>query len=274
MVGGGFWGTAIARVAADAGASVTLIDSAEPSAASRAASGYYARSWYKGLWAERARAAESLGRHHGAVFDFDGADVVGRKARLDWATFWPEDVLALYAERAAGKVTRVERGRVHLQGGDVVEGGLVVLAAGVWTDQILNASGLALVGVEALGGRGLLFKAERTPARTMLVPVTSYFAYAARSWGLGVVRLGETLERDPSRAHDYTEKMRVRALGPLQEAVGTLEDRGSIWGMRPVLPEPTVREASPGIVVATGGGRVGGVLAWWAAAEVLRRLRG
>lgn len=279
VVGGGFWGTAIAVVASAGGARVSLVDDGAPGGASRAASGYYARGWYKGAWAERVLAAEELGARHGMHVDFIGADVAGvgnrpARTRDDWAVFHPADVLALHEERLKADVRRVEQGRVHLGGGRVLEGRLVVLAAGVQTDRLLAASGIQPIDVEALGGRGLLVGAPRDAlARPLMVPVTPYFAYVARQWDASHVRIGETLEKTPSRAHEYARKLRAAVMPRLAGRLGACcVEEGELWGLRPVLPEPTVREVAPGVLVATGGGRVGGMLAWWAAAEVARRL--
>lgn len=92
-----------------------------------------------------------------------------------------------------------------------------------------------------------------------------YQAWCVRPWGAGLLRAGETLET-PKTAAQRTGAL-LGAVLPLLPGARVV---GELCGSRPTLKAgPLVRELVPGLVVATGGGRVGASLAWWAAEEAL-----
>jgi glycine/D-amino acid oxidase-like deaminating enzyme len=131
----------------------------------------------------------------------------------------------------------------------------VIVAAGAFTDQLLGLSGLPLVGVKALRGRALILQLNH-PLKTKL-PYTymtrPYTHYTLRPWRDGQLRLGDTVERS-SKGGDAAiqELYRVAALlAPGAEVVGMLD------GLRPVCDKAICRPISDGLIVMTGGHRVG-----------------
>lgn len=280
IIGAGFWGVATALVAEARGATVTLISSNMPTAASRAASGYFAHSWYKDLWKDRAAEAHDLALKHGIDLVRTGADVMTYKnARLggglgrmlpksDWSTFTPAAFLARRTADEVGYVVNVRPGEVRLAAGQVVLARAIVIAAGAATDHILFRSKLPMLGVTGLGGRGIIIEGS-PPPRTILHHVSPYHALAVRPWGENRLRFGETIEQKPAKSAEYVEKL-WKALNPYKPVNGRVIEEQ--WGLRPVcnlgptvmsIPCPTPHK----IVVASGGGRVGGVLSFWAAQE-------
>lgn len=281
VCGAGFFGVATALVAESYGAKVTLVASQEPEAASRAASGYFARGWFKGDWKGRAEHAEELAQRHGVVLTWTGADVAtwaNTRAgsttlvpKSDWAIFDPAAFLARRPVDVPEAVVKVSPGRVETATGRVLLAPTIVCALGVGTERVFAASGLASLGMTALGGRGIVLEAPTRPARTICHYVTPYHSNSMRPWGETQVRIGETVEARPEDAPTYIKKLwdsMGRYTPPFSRIV---EER---WGARPTLKGgPRVSMVAPGLVVATGGGRVGGVLAFWAGAEACRLLR-
>jgi glycine/D-amino acid oxidase-like deaminating enzyme len=279
VVGAGFWGVATALVAEAAGAKVTLVASQEPTAASRAASGYFARSWFKDFWKDRADVSEELARRHGIGVTWTGADVAtfaNVKAgnpelvfKPDWAVFDPAAFLARRPVDVPEGVAKVAPGRVETTSGRVLDASAIVVAVGVGTEPLLARSNLPPLGVGAVGGRGLVL-AGTPPKRTICAHVTPYHANTMRPWGAGL-RIGETVEVKPDDAPLYISKMLKSLDRFIPHPVRIIEER---WGQRPTLKGgPRVSMLAPGIVVATGGGRVGGLLSFWAATEACRMLR-
>lgn len=120
----------------------------------------------------------------------------------------------------------------------------VVLAAGVWCDEVLGASGLPLTGVVASRGAGLLGPGgvEGVLSRSYRLPGdTRTRVMSMRPWGSGV-RVGDSL---PAREEEQ-----------LSEMAGWVEGE-RVWGLRPRLPSLLVQRWAPGVVVATGGYRNG-----------------
>ncbi len=236
VVGGGFWGTFICRSLRALGLSVVCLDALVEGAASRAAAGLVWASAFTPRcewWGERHTAAC-------ASFFSDG---------------WVEERLVSAWSPEGRSRGRVWCGRVELEQAvpfavrslPIAEhpSRWIVLAAGVWCDSILEASGLPLTGVAASRGVGLvgpgsvdgvLSRAYRLPGDTRTRVVSM------RPWGPGV-RLGDTL---PEREEEQLLEMARWCPGSTQ-----------VWGLRPRLPSLLVEPWGPGLVVATGGYRNG-----------------
>jgi hypothetical protein len=178
----------------------------------------------------------------------------------------------------------------------------VVLAAGVGTDDILRQSGLSPLDVTPQPGAGIVLPVAPGSGRmngepVLLHHVNPYKHYSLRDWRAResptirtrvpqtmaqmsqtteMIRLGDTVEtpRVPYRASSI-EKMidMMRPYFSLSTEPSVKYGSYVLHGVRPVLADgPTVQRVLPGLVVATGGGRVGGVLSFWAAEEALRLL--
>lgn len=236
VVGGGFWGTFICSSLRSLGLSVVCLDGFVEGAASRAAAGLVRESAFSPRcewWACRHR--EACQAHF-----VDGW--VEERVVSDWAP----------SARVKGKVWC---GRVELEEAfsfqvrslPIVEfpSRWVVLAAGVWCDSVLGASGLPLTGVTASRGVGLLGpgSVEGVLSRAYRLPGdTRTRVLSMRPWGSGV-RVGDSL---PDREEEQLAEMGRFGGGA-----------SSVWGLRPRLPSLLVERWQPGLLVATGGYRNG-----------------
>lgn len=275
VIGGGYWGSAVARLArATRGWSVVVLDDGDDEGASRASAGYVRWSWLSG----------QLG---GIVPDWweDAHTAWSRDLLKDWGarevTERAEDYKGNSSERSGlflvnpwevlsrdftARVQRVERRPdgwdVLTSLHDAIPAQRVVIAAGVWTDALLSASGFKPLGVEQLTGSALIFAGELdTEARSYMT--RPYHHVQMRRWRPGQVRVGETVSKE------YPDNK----LGALIAEAGKLYPQGRnpaiVTGRRPVLPRATVAELGDGLVVAVGGHRIGLSLAGGIANHVL-----
>jgi glycine/D-amino acid oxidase-like deaminating enzyme len=272
VVGGGFWGSAMARYAERKGASWMLIDSREPGGASRNASGYFSPRWYKDRLASE-RAAET-------------AEALGLSLALSRATLVPLDASSkprgvvpdlytfsrdalMVAPTLEARVTLLTANDRHvvarLSDDRFLLARAVYLAGGVWTDDLLRASGLPTTGVTRLAGSAAVFE-QPWEAPPLWIQTNPYQHVAVRSWGSGL-RVCATLERNAEAAPTARQKL----LAAARKHVELLGEPRWEYGFRPVLKEGlTVKAVHPRVYVGTGGGRIGAIWSYAAAEEAFR----
>lgn len=282
VVGGGYWGVAIAYKARERGLSVLLFDDRRPEGSSRNSAGMMQRYWYKasttlnhiprswGWWRGPSLGwLESLGMVQNTGEMFATRSRPEARFRDDLQMVDPEAVLGLFPA-VRGRVDRIcrEGGRwsVQVDGMDFPAASVAV-AAGAWTDALLNASDLPAVGVQGLRGRAVIL--DQT-AYVGQVPLTympkPYTHYTLRPWG-NHWRFGDTVE-----AHD--NHVLDRWLMPtLTGLIGQYTYVAMQDGIRPVCKQFVVEEIAPKLVVATGGHRVGLGMAEPVAGRVLDLLQ-
>ena len=236
VVGGGFWGTLICSCLRSRGLSVICLDSLVEGAASRAAAGLVRSSCWPppcDWWGER---------HTRACRDFFSCGWVEERVTSDWEPAGRVKGLVWCGEVALEKAEYFQVRSLPLL---EYPSRWVVLAAGVWCDDILAASGLALTGVVPARGVGLLGpgSVEGVVSRSYRLPGdTRTRVLSKRPWGSGV-RVGDSL---PDREQEQLAEMSRFSQGG-----------APVWGLRPRLPSLLVELWGPGLVVATGGYRNG-----------------
>lgn len=287
VIGGGFWGTMTARLACQLGRNVLLLDNLKPQGASRNAAGIISLGWYR--WPKNPDSkdiAANMFRH-----TFTYADVIygvnvlrdlglirqtgeemftlagNRKFKDDlWLLSSPADLFET-AVRTWGNVQKLVRERGYWL--VVTEDrqymtAQVVLAAGAFTDQLLQASDLPPIGVTGLRGRGLLINPHKQFDVPHTVQIAPYSHVTLRPWKDGLARVGDTVEKKPGGDEKLLPLQNIaRALAPQYEQVKVFD------GLRPVMQKAFIGEVAPGLVVATGGHRVGLGLAPAAARKAL-----
>lgn len=240
-----------------AGYAVRCLDSRESGAASPAAGGLIRDVPVRAPWWRE--------RHTVACWNFirqhcdEGIEHVFSAHRPEprlRGGLWLADCARLLALAQAEKATLTDL--------SVAGAPWVVLATGVWTDAILAANGLPVLGVRPLTGTALLGTGRvdvpltygyRLPADTRTRTAT------VRPWE-GGVRVGDTA--------GLPEQLPV--LRDLLGHVGGAQT-GSVTGLRPCLPQLFVDVVARGIIVATGGHRTGLATAPGVALRVLELVR-
>src|ERR1044072_4169908 len=151
----------------------------------------------------------------------------------------------------------------------------IVLATGVWTDDILKASGYAPIGVTSLNGSALLVEPLQKRISKMVnwngevitINVRPFKNYDllpnSKNWWY----YGATTEKPVS------EKAQEEMMRSLELVFGgNVKVKKTLTGRRPMYVGGVVK-VSDNIVVATGGGRIGLALAGPAADDVLSILK-
>lgn len=290
VIGGGFWGTACAVEAQERGLDTLLLDDDRPMAASRNAAGIVSLGWYR--WRMTRDRKDVTGNIFADTFARSDADYGvrwllergllrqtgeeffslrgNRQFRSDlYLLSSPADLFQL-APRKYLTVLQLVRERGHwliVTREQTYTARGVVLAAGAFTDELLTASGLEPVGVTGLRGRGLLLRSDRRLDVPYTVQIAPYSHVTLRPWSNGLIRVGDTVEKTPGGD---------ARLEPLQRVAGWVvpgfRQERMLDGLRPVLPKVLIKPVAPGLVVATGGHRVGLALAPRAAQLALEQL--
>jgi glycine/D-amino acid oxidase-like deaminating enzyme len=299
IIGGGFWGTACALMAREAGIDAILIDDGAPWSASRNAAGMVHPDWFKGGTIGKLIPASWSGRDIGESLQwlmkyglqrtselFRGP--AGDRLRND--AFMMLDVPGFLAmgKPRKGNVTHLHRygsnrpadqkyWRIFGEYGELgfIDARRVIVAAGVHTDTLLDNSSMRKIGVERLRGRGLVIKPKMATASVSTFPfrwqTRPYVSYTLRPWGMDgsepIMRFGDTTEPQAGKKGALTELR-----GYLSQIVGSYEELEVHDGQRPVCEQFTVAKVAPALVVATGGHRVGLGIAGTAAKKALEAL--
>lgn len=293
VIGGGFWGTAVAHEARRLGATVCHMDDGNVRGASRNAAGIVSKKWYVRGSGSQLNTVSNMFPEDWDFGDFEiGLAWLERYAGLERTgeIFWSylkeekrarDDVYLLpsykifeaLSERINVHVSRIERTesgwRVVVGNGGDIDARSVVLACGAFTDKILEDSSLPVVGVKPLVGRAVLARVTvdlSTPLTYMSRPYTHF---TLRKWEQeGVGRIGDTVEVQEKQHLEETPLLKMLgAMAPGSDPIGTM------IGYRPICKKFTVEMVAPNLVVATGGHRVGLGLSGAVAQRVLRFLK-
>lgn len=310
VIGGGFWGITAAVMADERGHDVTVWDADDDLAASPVAAGIIQLWWYESVtttkmlpdWWEPEDAQFGLEwlQDHVNLLDtgelyssYQGADGDFRDD-----CYLVEDCHELLEAHPTeqARVERVEppeadgdEWTVHFEERDSAACSRLLIAAGAWTDDLLERSGLPTVGVEPLRGRALLLDPhdyDEEPPQTYdadkdalpeSVPDTTphtilprpYTHFTLRPYR-GHYRIGDTTEptAKESNLHELMENA-----GKL---VGDYDTVEIYDGVRPVCDTMQVKQIRPDLptgAVATGGHRVGLLLSPICARRALQLLK-
>lgn len=290
VIGGGFWGTMAALLAREAGQETLLLDDLNPQGASRNAAGIVSLGWYRwrmtrdkkdvvgnifgdtftpsdAVWGVNFLRERGLLRHTGEeVFTLAG----NHKFRDDlWLLSSPQELFEL-VERTEAKalcLQKLPECWSVLTENRIFNAHKLILAAGAFTDTLLEASNIPPIGVKGLRGRGLLIEPHKIFDVPLTVQVAPYSHLTMRPWGKGMARVGDTVEKIPGGDERLLPlKTFAERIAPANQIVKVFD------GLRPVTEKVFIQEIKPGLVVATGGHRVGLALAPSAARKALALL--
>ena len=293
ILGGGFWGVATAYEARKRGLSVALIDDNREQGASRCATGLVCSHWYhadtvRKMLPERydKRAIDySIGwmvengkaRRVGELIETYSRKGVWQFRDDCYQFDSAESLLLLTPVDIHRKVLYVlpdDEGWLVVTTGPEVRARRVLVAAGAFTNEILEASELPTVDVVGLRGRALIFASEKwqmeadSPITRMSNP---YKHITIRRWGdrFEYYRIGDTTERS-SDSGEFDKLCKFT-----REWVGDYEMVGIVDGVRPVargkMTVGPILGDNNSLIVATGGHRVGMGLAGIVAYDVMRQ---
>ena len=284
VIGGGYWGIACALEASSRGIEVCLFDNSEPMSGSKAAGGHFSLKWFKGSFMQDMKQAYDDAQRHGVVFDTSGAvinTIYDRKkfgssylkSKPDWWTFFPPQFLGLYKPDIKACVSSFKAKdsgvELKLMDNTIHTADKLVICAGAWTDYILNQSGYKMIGISHLAGSGVTFKGEHIE-NLILHQTTPFRQISIRNWGDGLIRVGETSEVKLLKHADYVEKM----LNTVSHHTTNHAIDSVMSGYRAMRSKPFAGKVAPNTWAASGGGRNGGVMSFWAARKILEEICG
>lgn len=269
VVGGGYWGVGIALEAQAKGWTVAVLDDKDRLGGSRNASAvcdpkaYESDIFAKYLpddWtaADLKESFAWLVAHGGKVthefFLNKFQDRPMRKGN-DAIYLDSNNVLLSQVKPIEEKVVSMEkRGIVwdlKAKSGTIYRARKVAIAAGYRTEGLLRFLDLPHISVGKLYGRGVIARGMPTCEIPVSVMIRPYTKHTIRPWGK-LLRIGDTAEGD--QPND-------KRAGDIQE-VGNAVIEGYdelewVAGYRPTCDKFLVEKVAPGVVVATGGHRLG-----------------
>ena len=259
VVGAGLFGQVIAKHLRSLGVEVMMIDSGAPNPGSKPSASLMKPSWFAGMGAKYTDPAlELLDRHYG-VQDLDFMVGPLKTSGVKWCD--PRMITA--PDPLRFRATSVCPGRVVVGPDIILEAKLIIVAAGVWTAQLLPVPGL-----EGKMGSACLFPNRQIP-EPFIRPWAPYKQLVAFNMGEHVwVGDGSAIKPD-----NWTSERQAKTIERCVGAVN-LERSGMsvLTGNRPYVPKKNLdgrpcylEEREPGLWIATGGAKNGTIAAGWCA---------
>lgn len=278
IVGAGLFGQVVAAELRRLGQRVEVIDRGEPLAGSGPAACLMKPSWFAGLGREVYEPAlETLARLYelrDLPFEVHGPTGKMARATVHWIN--PRHILG--HPRRCADVAMAGPRRVTLARGDVLEASNVIVAAGVWTQELLPhyrqgwQRGLATLYPDVV---------RRVP-QGVIKPWAPYRQLVGFDRGDGLwIGDGSAIKNanwSQSREEEILARERKLALRLGGEGLPqpqVLQGLRPYWsGLRPFAKAPCLLEqVEPGLWVASGGAKNGTLAAGWCAHMIGRELQ-
>ncbi len=261
-------------MAKELGLEVAVIDDGKKKSGSRNAAGLLSTSWFSGKFFSKIQP----NWWDSKCFDY-GVEILTEFAKLrkvgeDVLPFYGENIgkkrfnskvwilddligfLDSYSNKIDGKVVRLEKiptgWKLLSTGGEIARSKKVLIAAGVWSNQLLEASGICPIVVDPLPGRAVFIRDKKPITRPLRVLRSPYQHITFRPWINGLMRVGDTVE-----ATELSQSKLDVLTGESDRMFPFAKLEKVIYGFRPVTPKVYVEKAAEGLVVATGGHRIG-----------------
>lgn len=263
IVGGGIFGKTIAASLRKAGAKGKIVDSGHPKAGSRPSACLMKPSWFA-----------SLGKHafEPAIAELDSIyelkELKFQVGKLfNVKVFWinPQEIMAVPATQ--GKVIKILDGGVRLKTGEELKARHVIVAAGVWSGNLMP------VDIQAKAGWGFYFPGQiKTP---FIKPWAPYRQISAFNIDNNNIWVGDTTALKPESA---TDARREQSADRCSNAIGRLNGEArAIMGYRPYCNpvnsgDPCYLNKIGNVWIATGGGKNGTLAAGWCAYKLRQAL--
>ena len=263
VIGGGLFGSIVAKALRDQGRSVLVVDDGRPGSGSRPAACLMKPSWFSGLGKEVYEPSLKLLDRLYGVQDIKFRVPAGH-VNVHWVK--PADVL-----QAADVVARVNslertsdwcwRARIN-NGGDLIAK-KVVVAAGIWTPLLVSS-----IKVDAQFGMAFLWPQGKIeePFVRVWAPYRQLVAFN-RGDGLWV--------GDGTAIKNWSNKYAEASLNRCSKEIGLEVEPQKLFGARPYVADAKpclLKEVSSGLWVATGGAKNGTLAAGWCAHQLMEKL--
>lgn len=269
IVGAGLFGQIIARELISRGRLVTLLDSCKENAGSRPAACLMRPSWFSSLGKDITKPAlELLDRNYG-LHDLQfrvGITKIGgiKMGGVHWVD--PAQVLSLPVNEC--RVISIGDREIITDKG-MIQADLIIVAAGVWTSELINVPGL-------IGKAGCAYTWE-TPECIKFQPfISAYRPYCqvvafrrspTELWcgdGTAILTKNWSKDYDNATLDRCTKALKMDGTDLAKKAT-------RIFGIRPYMKKTKVchlEQVTPNLWVATGGAKNGTLAAAWCAHRI------
>jgi len=264
IVGGGLFGSIIARAARARGANVALIDKGEKNWGSGPAACLIKPSWVSGLGHQVVDPAMALLNRLYKVESIDFK--VGPLMQKVW---WVDPASILAESRVYDDVINISRGQV-LGLHDTYEADMIINAAGIWTDRLLPP-GVPKSGVTSRAGVAFLFP-EAKIEQPFISPWAPYRQLVAFNRGDGLWVSDGTAIKPENLTDERIQESYVRCLKAVDRHVSIADRMTKLVGNRPYVSgaKPCyLRYHDDWLAVVTGGAKNGTLAAAWAASQII-----
>jgi len=269
IVGAGLFGSLAARLAMARGADVTVIDNHSEFAASKASGGLMKPSWLTRIPKEGVEAGYRVLAEVGNPVDLEfGVQVRGAHTPFKFERVTFIDPAQLEVPHRTSTVTQVGNGFVELDSGERIEASAVLVAAGIWSEQLLPG---LMPPVKGIYGASLRFKGRVKQSQLDLF--APYKQAVAFNIAPNTVWMGDTTSLiEKSWGEDAVNRTIERAQNWFNLRKPTRIDVGA----RPYVeghPEGYFNRVGPRTWVATGGAKNGTIIGAWHAERFVTEAR-
>lgn len=162
VIGRGLFGGMINRYFRHRGISVLIIDSTEALAGSKCSAGIWNDGWVRKIRKEAQTTVRIMEELEIAIRQIDFWDLDENDEKK--TTFYQVSPFQIIVEDdyIQDKVIGVENDKVFLLGGETIQARkAVIIAAGVWTDEILKTSGYRELGIDGVWGEAFYYAGQK-----------------------------------------------------------------------------------------------------------------
>lgn len=258
IVGAGLFGQITAQALRAQGRSVLVIDSRKPEAGSLASACLMKPSWFSGMGKDVTNPALNL------LDDLYGLKTLSFKTRpklLNVDVHWVDPAKILAPSAMEAQVKSVRPGQIELENGDIHYSKIIVVAAGIWTADLVPE-------IVQVGQKGAAFVIPGLKLKDQFIwPYAPYRQLVAFNRGDGVwVGDGTAIKQE-----NWTDDRLTTSWGRMEKALKSpvpAEKAKTYVGIRPYakgIKPCVIREIKPGLWVATGGAKNGTIAAAYCA---------
>lgn len=280
VVGAGLFGSIAAKALAGAGLTVVSVDDSRPGAGSLPAACLMKPSWFSSMGKDKFEPSlELLDRIYGVK---DISFKVGLlRATVHWcdpAQILGDEEVPVYREKVTA-LTRTSSGwAVSLEGREAaLEARSVVVAAGVWTSELVRSQ--ALGGL--VGRAGVAFRWQDMQLEEQFItPWAPYRQTVGFNISSTEVWVGDGSAIKPENWNEERQNVSFARCAKAIDRTGFGDrEQGrvkALYGIRPYIAgvKPCLlEEVEPGLWALTGGAKNGTISAGWAASELVRRIK-
>jgi glycine/D-amino acid oxidase-like deaminating enzyme len=263
VVGAGLFGAVISKALLTEGRSVLTIDDNRPLSGSAPSGSLMKPGWFSGMGKDVTEPSLEL---LGDIYNLKTIEFRIWPSQLQTSVYWISTREILDGcDVGVARVTKVRPGVVYLEGRELTAD-LVVVAAGVWSSELLPVPGLE-------GRQGVSFRIPGQMASEPFIrPWAPYKQAVAFQEDKETVWAGDGSAILPKNWTDVREAQSMNRMAKqtgmqITQSHATVGIRPYVKGAKPCLLE----ERSPGLWIATGGAKNGLVAAGWCAHEIMRR---